>query len=154
MVIKKILKVLLYVVLPILWLLFIHITTGFSNHWIDYFVNTVDEFIMKSIMIWYIAGELLKIKARKMLFVSLSTFTCLALAFLIPYLDKVCWTLKEVGLHFSSQIEIANYIYYENSIVNGHILRILFWFVFYLGISFIRCFRRKTCDAEVKINNL
>ena len=90
-IIRKIGKFILCVILPVIWLLIVHISTGFSKHWIDYSINLIAEFTMKGILIWYISGLMLKMKNKKTLFVSLSISVCLSLTFAIPYFDKIIW---------------------------------------------------------------
>lgn len=138
-IIRKIGKFILCVILPVIWLLIVHISTGFSNHWIDYSINLIAEFTMKGILIWYISGLMLKMKNKKTLFVSLSISVCLSLTFAIPYFDKIIWCLKEVNLPVHSQIDIANYIFYENTISGWNIIHSFFWFVYYVVLYLLRC---------------
>lgn len=141
---KKISRIVLFIVLPIMWLLFVHITLGFSNPWIDFSLNKTAEIVVKTIMIWHISELLLKFKDKKTLFFSVAVLCSLFLAFLIPYFDKVLWTLENVNLNLTAQIEIANYIYYKNDITGRIVISNIFWFSFYLIISYIRMRKEKS----------
>ena len=141
---KKISNIVLFIVLPIMWLLFVHITTGYSNPWIDFSINKVAEIIAKCVMIWYISTLLLKFKDKKITFFSIAVLCSLIMAFFIPYIDKILWSLENVNLNFTAQIEIANYIYYKNDITGRIVISNIFWFSFYLIISYIRMRKEKS----------
>ena len=141
---KKILRIVLFIVLPIMWLLFVHITTGFSNPWIDFSINKAAEIIAKCVMIWYVSGVLLKFMDKKIPFFSIAILCSLVMAFFIPYIDKILWSLENVNLNLAAQIEIANYIYYKNDITGRIVISNLFWFSFYLIISYIRMRKEKS----------
>ena len=127
-----------------MWLLFVHITTGYSNPWIDFSINKVAEIIGKCVMIWYISTLLLKFKDKKITFFSIAVLCSLIMAFFIPYIDKILWSLENVNLNFTAQIEIANYIYYKNDITGRIVISNIFWFSFYLIISYIRMKKEKS----------
>lgn len=135
---KKISRIVLFIVLPIMWLLFVHITTGYSNPWIDFSINKVAEIIAKCVMIWYVSKLLLKFKDKKITFFSMAVLCSLIMSFFIPYIDKILWSLENVNLNLTAQIEIANYIYYNNDITGRIVISNLFWFAFYLIIPYIR----------------
>ena len=141
---KKISNIVLFIVLPIMWLLFVHITTGYSNPWIDFSINKVAEIIAKCVMIWYVSTLLLKFKDKKITFFSIAVLCSLIMAFFIPYIDKILWSLENVNLNFTAQIEIANYIYYKNDITGRIVISNIFWFSFYLIISYIRMRKEKS----------
>ena len=135
---KKISRIVLFIVLPIMWLLFVHITLGFSNPWIDFSINKVAEIIAKCVMIWYVSGVLLKFKDKKITFFSMAVLCSLIMAFFIPYINKIVWSFENVNLNLAAQIEIANCIYYKNDISGRIVIGNIFWFVFYVVISYIR----------------
>jgi len=141
---KKILRIVLFIVLPIMWLLFVHITTGFSNPWIDFSINKAAEIIAKCVMIWHVSELLLKLKEKKITFFIVAVLCSFILAFFIPYIDKILWSLENVNLNLAAQIEIANYIYYKNDITGRIVISNLFWFSFYLIISYIRMRKEKS----------
>lgn len=63
--IKKTTRQVLLVVLSLMWLLFIHITTGIPNPWVDIIINIIVEFVMKGLMVWNISEMILKYKEKK-----------------------------------------------------------------------------------------
>lgn len=131
--IKKTTRQALLVVLSLMWLLFIHITTGITNPWVDIIINIIVEFVMKGLMVWNISEILLKYKEKKGLCISMAIVISIIISFGLPYLDKILWVMKDevVTLPFVAQIDIANYIYFQNEIIGMNIIKNLFWFVFY-----------------------
>lgn len=143
--IKRTTRQALLVVLSLMWLLFIHITTGIPNPWVDIVINIIVEFLMKGLMVWNISEILLKYKEKKGLCISMAIVISIILSFGLPYLDKILWVMKDevITLPFVAQIDIANYIYFQNEIIGMNIIKILFWFVFYDTIFFVSYFRMK-----------
>ena len=135
-----------------MWLLFVHITTGYSNPWIDFSINKAAEIIAKCVMIWHVSELLLKLKDKKITFFIVAVLCSFILAFFIPYIDKILWSLENVNLNLAAQIEIANYIYYKNDITGKIVISNIFWFSFYLIVSFIRL--QKSINTKQESNSI
>lgn len=142
----------LLVILSLMWLLFIHVTTGISNPWVDIIINIIVEFIIKGLMIWNISEILLRYKDKKSIYISVTIILSIILSFGLPYLDKILWVLKDemVTLPLVSQIDIANYIYYQNEIVGTNIIKVFFWVIFYNIIFFVSYFRAKKTENLIR----
>lgn len=142
----------LLVILSLMWLLFIHVTTGISNPWVDIIINIIVEFIIKGLMIWNISEILLRYKDKKSIYISVTIILSIILSFGLPYLDKILWVLKDemVTLPLVSQIDIANYIYYQNEIVGTNIIKVFFWVIFYNIIFFVSYFRATKTENLIR----